>query len=385
MAAPRMVRLGMVGANGQVGAELCLMFAGRDDVELIPICRNRSGSAFLRWHGIACRHGRVADPGEAARLLSDCDIVVNSSLAGGSPSQIRRVEDQIIGNIFRYSKRSATVIHFSTQSVYGDPRPNRRIRWRNPYGRAKLVSERKVRAEARAAGKAAYVLRLGHVCGALQEISNTIRASIRAQSVLLPAENHSSNTVYTSAIIGAIDQIIARCATPGTYDLMNTPRWTWREVYEYEAGACQLPLNARLVSTTSRKSRIRATLTQLGGSLTAAQPVRDLFAKAFATVPESMNARTMAWWYVRRARAEIAALTQRQEVPDHLSWVENGRNFFPAASPTSDLLAAAPPFARVPTAVSWVADLPDASPQSVSDVAPAPQRGARSAAMRESS
>src|SRR5580700_7285514 len=199
MAAPRMVRLGMVGANGQVGAELCLMFAGRGDLELVPICRNRSGSAFLRWHGIACRHGRVADPEDAPRLLSDCDVIVNSSLAGGSPSQIRRVEDQIIRSIFRYSKRSATVIHFSTQSVYGDPRPNRRIRWRNPYGRAKLVSERTARTEARRNGKPAYILRLGHVCGALQEISNTIRAGIQARSVVLPAENRSSNTVHTAA------------------------------------------------------------------------------------------------------------------------------------------------------------------------------------------
>src|SRR5256885_3842640 len=48
-------------------------------------------------------------------------------------------------------------IHFSTQSVYGDPRPNRWIRWRNPYGHAKLASERAVRLEARSTEKPAYI------------------------------------------------------------------------------------------------------------------------------------------------------------------------------------------------------------------------------------
>ncbi|MGH8211171.1 MAG: NAD(P)H-binding protein, partial [Steroidobacteraceae bacterium] len=87
-----MLKVGIVGANGQVGAELCLLLAARKDIELIAICRSRSGSAFLRWHGIACRHGRVADQADAARLLSDCDIVVNSSLASGTPAEIRRIE-----------------------------------------------------------------------------------------------------------------------------------------------------------------------------------------------------------------------------------------------------------------------------------------------------
>jgi nucleoside-diphosphate-sugar epimerase len=365
-----MVRLGMVGANGQVGAELCLMLAGRKDVELVPICRNRSGSAFLRWHGIACRHGRVADAEDAARLLGDCDVVVNSSLAGGSPSQIRRIEDQIIRNIFRQSKSSATIIHFSTQSVYGDPRPTRWIRWRNPYGRAKLITERTVRAEARRNGKPGYILRLGHVCGAMQEISNAIRASIQARSVALPAQNRSSNTVHTASIISAVDQIIARRAGPGTYDLMNTPRWTWREVYEYEAHTCGVPLNPSFVgslSSASWKSKMTAVSVRLAGSLVAAQWMRDLFAKVFANVPEPVNARAMAWWYARRARTEIAALTPLVELPEHLSWVENGKNFFPTAIRTKDLLSTAPPLAGTPhNGGPWVTDLPDA-PQPVLD------------------
>lgn len=372
-----MLRLGVVGANGQVGAELCLMLASRKDIELVPICRNRSGSAFLRWHGIACRHGRVADPADAARLLGDCDVIVNSSLATGAPAQIRRIEDQIVQSIFRYSKDSATIIHFSTQSVYGDPSPNRWVRWRNPYGRVKLATERQVSLQSRSTRKPAFILRLGHVCGPLQEISNTIRASIRARSVYLPLENRSSNTVYTAVIIGTIAQIIARRARPDTYDLMNTPRWTWREVYEYEAAVCEVLLAPRIVESPppSWKSAIIAPAVRMAGYLATAQPVRDLFAKLFAYVPESMNARAMAWWYAKRARAEIAALGLPTQPPEHLSWVENGGNFFPAESATIDLLRSASALREDPgEAGAWPADLPDAQRFMPTELAAAPSR-----------
>lgn len=359
-----MLKLGMVGANGQVGAELCLLLARRKDIELVAVCRNRSGSSFLRWQGVACRHGRVADPRDAARLLSDCDVIVNSSLASGTPVEIRRIEAQIVKNIFEYSKAAATIIHFSTQSVYGDPRPGRWIRWRNPYGRAKFATERWVRAESRRTKKRAHILRLGHVCGSLQEISNTIRTDVRRGAVFLPAHNGSSNTVYTAAIIGAIEQIVAGKSQPGTYDLMNTPRWNWRDVYEYEARVCNIRLEAHVVESApdSRKSAIVGPVVWMAGELAASQTVRDLFAKIFAHMPSSMNARAMAWWYAKRAGLQIAALNHSQAIPEHLSWVENGKCFFPAETPTIDLLSSQSHWQQAfGVSDPWPVDLPDAS------------------------
>jgi nucleoside-diphosphate-sugar epimerase len=358
-----MLKLGVVGANGQVGAELCLLLATRPDIELIAICRNRSGSAFLRWQGISCRHGRVADPTDAPRLLGDCDVVVNSALASGAPAQIRRSEDRIIQSIFAYSKNSATIVHFSTQTVYGDPRPNRWIRWRNPYGRAKLASERRVRLEGRRTKKPTFILRLGHVCGELQKISILIREDIRARNVILPVENRSSNTVYTAAIIGAIEQIIRGAAVPGTYDLMNTPRWTWREVYEYEAGICKLPLGAEILESprASWNAGVTEPALRLAGSLVAAPQVRDIFAKLFAYLPDSANARLMARWYTKRAQTEIASLSGAREPAEHLSWVENGVRFFPAEIATLDLMRTISLQQWEPRRTQWAADLPDAN------------------------
>jgi nucleoside-diphosphate-sugar epimerase len=360
-----MTKVGVIGANGQVGAEICLILAQRPNIELVAICRNRSGSAFLRWQGIACRHGRAAESSDAARLIADCDVIVNSSLATGTPAEIRRTEDRIIQNLFACSKRSARVIHFSTQSVYGDPRPERWIRIQNPYGRAKLASEHQVRAEQRRSKKPGYILRLGHVCGTMQEISNTIRESIREGTVVLPAKDCSSNTVYTAAIVGAILQIIRGAAQPGTYDLMNSPPWTWREVYEYEAQVCRARMEHTAAAEPPRRSGLGVlhnSIMRVVAAVTSAPALVELGTKLFAYVPERMNARATAWWLSKRARREIAALSHMRSPPDHLSWVANGVNFFPADTPTRELLGAfAPAAAADGAAGAWPADLADAS------------------------
>jgi nucleoside-diphosphate-sugar epimerase len=360
-----MTRVGVIGANGQVGAELCLLLEGRPGIDLVPICRTRSGSAFLRWQGLACRHGRVSDPADAARLMGDCEVIVNSSLASGSPASILNTEDAIIRSAFEHSGAAATIIHFSTQSVYGDPAAGRLLRWRNPYGRAKHATEREVHRQSRRCRKPAFILRLGHVCGTMQEISESIRRDLRQNAVTLPHEDCSSNTVYVAAIAGAIEQIVRGGVAPGTYDLMNHPRWTWRQVYEYEARSQGCEFEPKIASASRKREhgRLLAIVMRVLGRLAVAGPIRNLAAAGFARLPQDINARAMAWWYARRARSEISQLQPAIEAPEHLSWVENGRRFLPAQTPTLELLEEyGMPAGKHPGRVSWPPDLPDATP-----------------------
>ena len=236
----------------------------------------------------------------------------------------------------------------------------------NPYGRAKLASERQVRAAQLESRKAAYILRLGHVCGTLQEISNAIRDSIRRDAVVLPARDCSSNTVHTADIVGALLQVMQGVTVPGTYDLMNSPRWTWREVYEYEAQACGIPLNVTTATEAPRRSLAHALAGRSSRalrSLVSTPAAVELGTKMFAYLPDSINERAMAWWYAKRAAREIGALRQVPMAPGHLSWVSNGVNFFPAATSTRELLQTLVPAPAAPSvsARSWPSDLPDAS------------------------
>jgi nucleoside-diphosphate-sugar epimerase len=355
-----MTKLAILGANGQVGAELCLLFARMPGIELIPVCRTRSGSAFLRWQGIACRHGRVADPAEAPALIGDCDVIVNCILSTGSPRDMRRAEDQVSRAIARLSRADAVIVHLSTQSVYGDAAPGR-WRWRNPYGRAKLATERTLRRACATAGRQCFILRLGHVCGPLQNISSDIRERILRGEVILPRTEGASNTVYTVTIRDAVLMAISAKFRPGIYDLMNVPQWSWRKVYACEAAAVGVELQANYVDVHPRPSPVRR-LVALSGlpihALAAAPWWRDLMASAIAYMPLRLSRHAHAWWQRSRARREIAALSRPPQLPEGLDWRTNGSVFPPGMPTTEDSLAASPYGGLLSTNRCWPEDLP---------------------------
>jgi nucleoside-diphosphate-sugar epimerase len=336
-----MIRIAVIGANGQVGAELCLLLADAPDIKVVPICRNRSGSAYLRYLGVPCRHGRVADPVESGQLLADVDLIVNSALPSGTPRRVRDADRRILGNLCKFAKPGAPVIHFSTLMVYGDPRPRRMIRWRDPYARAKLASERFFLAEARRTGRPGYVLRLGHVCGELQNISALIRARIASGAVILPARDAPSNTVYTVTIADAIVSIAIGSQRPGVYDLTNSPQWTWRDVYEQESANIQATLLPIVVNEehTTAKNWLIARVRRHLGDLLRLSALRHTGGTILAHAPESWNARAQALWFVRRARSEIEALTTERQPAPELSWPPLGRRHLGALTPTRALMA----------------------------------------------
>jgi len=357
-----MPRVAVLGANGQVGAELCLLLAGVPGIDLVPISRNRSGSAFLRWHGIRCRHGRPAVAAEAQSLLVDCDVVINSALASGTPAQMRQVEDAIVHNAFAFSRATALIIHFSTQSVNGDPTAGRLIRWRSLYGRAKLATEARVRAQARRFRKTAFIFRLGHVCGALQQISNDIRQEISEDRVVLPERDMPSNTVYTATIVEAVLAVIRGQVSPGRYDLMNVPQWTWRAVYEYEARVIGHELRPRIATAPSAPAPlpVRAIrgMARFAADAAAGPFARQLVATALARLPPRLSERGQAWWYRKRARSEIALLPSCREPADHLFWEANGSHFIDALTSTAELLERSPRIDLTrPRTAMWSEDL----------------------------
>ncbi|MEJ0087423.1 MAG: NAD-dependent epimerase/dehydratase family protein [Pseudomonadota bacterium] len=359
-----MNRIAVIGANGQVGAELCLLLAREPDVALVPVCRTRSGSAFLRAHGIAVRHGSCADAAQARALLGDCQVIVNSALASGTPRQIRATEDAIIENALAASAPGARVIHFSTQSVYGDANPGRRVRWLSPYGRAKLGTERSGVRRARRLGKELYILRLGHVGGALQGISEQMRSALATGEVLLPAGDTPSNLVYTVTLLEAIRLIASARVAPGIYDLMSHPQLGWRAVHEAEGAIAGLPsFVPRIVPQPAQVDPLRAMLRR-GARLVSSAALRNALAKLLSHAPPRFNARAHAWWHRARARAEIAALARAERPAEHLSWIANGSRFIGGLSPTLELLAGAPYRDLLRTGREpWPEDLPPAFAQ----------------------
>jgi nucleoside-diphosphate-sugar epimerase len=340
-----MPRIAVLGANGQVGAELCLLLRRTPGIALVPVCRNPTGSAFLRYSGVACRHGRPADSREAPGLFGDCDVIVNCALGSGTPGETRAFDRKLIRNIFAHSKPDAIVIHCSTLMVHGDPRPGKLRRARDAYSRAKYAAEGFVDTESKRSGKRSYVLRLGHVCGPLQNITAKIHREIASRQVVLPEDDLPSNTVYTVTLVDAIASILAGNEPPGTYDLTNAPQWTWREVYAYESAQCRQLFVPQLIPSPKTQGLLKQNLARARRTLSGwarTSFVRRTLERWLALAPTTLNDHAQATWLRMRARAEIGAISAGSTPAPELTWISLDRRRLTSLQPTASLLAKEP-------------------------------------------
>ena len=114
-----MMTIGVIGANGQVGSEVCLFLSRMEGVRVIPICRTKLGSVFIRNCGLECRHGEFSCPEEAERLLANCDLVADFSLPKGLLFEVRAASRKIITNAIEKAPRDSRFVYISTATALG--------------------------------------------------------------------------------------------------------------------------------------------------------------------------------------------------------------------------------------------------------------------------
>jgi nucleoside-diphosphate-sugar epimerase len=306
-------RVAIVGANGQVGAEVCLRLREAEGIELVPVARNVSGSAFLRLNGMNCRHGHITDPADARRLIGDCDVVVSFALSTTAiPRVDREVNRKIVRGIVAGAKPGTPIVFASTIMVYA---PGTKFRVPDSYGLEKLLVEKILGRACLASHHPLFVFRLGHVLGELQNISRKICGEIGDAKVALPRQGlTASNTVFTASIVEAIVQVARGEQRPGIYDLVTSPQWTWLEVYAHYASQ-QLPLVhpsdiCDAHSTSDEGGLLRRSLRYLRRS----QSLRERLMFLLAYLPAEFNQRIYLRYLQTRATGEINALRQSQKI-----------------------------------------------------------------------
>jgi nucleoside-diphosphate-sugar epimerase len=232
--------IAVLGANGQVGMEVCLFLSVLGDVRVIPIVRSELAAAYLARCGLPCRVGSAASPAEAGRLLADADLVVDLSLPPGQPSQVRSATRAVIANATRQAPPGAGFAYMSSTMAFGMPAAASAYRHhrvaRTSYASQKRHGERLALRLGRAHGRPAFALRLGQVHGELQGVSRQMRLSAgRGPVGLRRGGEVPSDTVFCSTIALALRNIAHGMEVPGLYTLLESPEWSWREVHEYYA------------------------------------------------------------------------------------------------------------------------------------------------------
>lgn len=318
------MKIAVTGANGQVGSEICLLLRNLPGVEVVPISRNPSGSAFLRSRGFQCRHGRIADAEEAKTLLGDCDVIAHFALSTtGRPRVDRTANRAMARNVVLAARPGARLVFISTIMVYA---PSSKLGLiPDSYGLGKFLDERVFKRLCRSRGCEGYVFRLGHVLGELQGITGNIREDIRDGCTSLPNGGEgSSNTIFTAAIARALVEVGRGQVPPRTYDLISSPQWSWKKVYAFygyegKGGA------AEASAATPRRSGGPAVWLRRGfqralSLVGSQQAIRERLSFVLALLPEKTNRKVQVRYLEARARREIALLGEKKARIVALGW-----------------------------------------------------------------
>jgi dTDP-4-dehydrorhamnose reductase len=229
--------IGIIGANGQVGTELCLVLAGLRNVKVVPICRNELGGAFLEYCGLECRYGTTADRALARKVLNGVDVVVDLSLVLGDLPTLRQRTREVIRNELTESG-DVPFIYGSTIMAFGMRGPGTPFQQyrvaHTIYGAAKRYAERLVVKWGRRLRKRVYVFRLGEVNGEMQECTRVrVRELARRMPEVLWIPAGDAYCVFPSTIAEAIMAVAKGAEDPGIYTLVCSPQWSWAELAQY--------------------------------------------------------------------------------------------------------------------------------------------------------
>jgi len=232
------MNIAVVGANGQVGRELCVILRewGHD---VVPIVRNPWGAAFLRHCGFRVRFASASSDPDMNAALADANLVIISAYADstdGTTAAAVKANSDLVSTVVSASPPSGVVVFFSTVRVIAravDPA----VTWwepRPPYDRVKAAAESEFLRKCRAVGRKGVALRLGHVIGYNQAKNDRFMAAGQMVAPLLCVDGDAvSNTVHTATIAEACVASHSAAVAGGSYNLVNKPQWTWREVFRH--------------------------------------------------------------------------------------------------------------------------------------------------------
>lgn len=330
------MKIVIVGANGQVGAEVCLKLAGIPGVELVPVSRTRMGSAFLRSRGVAVWHGDASRPDDARAMFDGATVIANFALAAGVGKAVKQINATLIDSMIDHSAAETKLILFSTLAVHGEWDGSGKSK-KGSYADLKLFKERHF--SNRLGQRLGWTFRLGHVCGHEQNLSSALFDEILSGSVHLPDPDRPSNVTLVDAICEAIMAVAdGRADTTGRYDLVNAPQWSWREIYQLHGA--WIGVKPHLVQASSSGTKPKgATLKQIGFGLVRKLGLRRRLERLLPLVSVDAADKIRADFMVNRASEEIAALTTAQPVMNSASfWPEVADRTIPWVRPTRDII-----------------------------------------------
>ena len=318
-----MKRIGIVGANGQLGSEVCLFLSERADVQVVPICRNAIGAIFLNRCGLDVRIGSTQTPESSRSLLYDLDLIADFSLPAGSSSLVRSQIRNVIANVTCHAPDGIPFVYLSSILAFGNPdfRSPLKTYWfsQNAYGSTKRYGEHLAKRLSAKYRRPSYLFRVGVVHGELQAASRQAVKDLSAtRNLTAYIPDCDSYTVFAFSVAEALVSVAYGKEPPGLYTLVSSPAWSWHDLHQYlseRAGVSQSTVLLR------RERRVKSSGLARVKDLTfaALRGRKELLNGYVGAILPQLEQQMRATYHMRNAAAEI---TQSERARRYLPYCD---------------------------------------------------------------
>jgi len=332
-------RIAILGASGQIGLALLRRLGRQPQLDVTGICRSTLSATRVVQAGGEVLVPSASSPAELARCLANFDLVVNCALPSQGPAGNARANEALAQALAGVGP-ATSVLHLSSVAVYGNAFVAGITSFKRPcpedrYGREKLSMERRLRQLAGERGVRLWICRLGHVWGPELNWSRILLTLAADPDFRLPFDGMKpSNAIYIDNLAAAVGELARRRPRPQTWNLLDDPQRSWRELLDLHGQAAgRLPV----ASMPAAESAARyAQLNQGRGRGLAARLVVDL-GLWLKSLPSSLIASSPAL----QALAETAlARTKSDELESRLKalyWRAVARQRLHGVSPPGPL------------------------------------------------
>lgn len=233
-----MIKIGLLGANGQVGAEVAFYLSLHEDVNLSCLIRSEYSAAAFKLLSIPYSVVDYDDTKKLSDRLSDFDVLLDFSSETGEISEILRWLKRHVPLIVGCMHPGGKYIYMSSIMAYGMPNPivalKNHLFPRTFYAHSKRYAEMLARKAGNKRQVDIFNFRLGQVHGSLQTITQLFVSKLSSGTFRVNGTPQSlTNAIFTHSISEAVSQSIQGKVIPGTYTLVSYPQWTSEELFRF--------------------------------------------------------------------------------------------------------------------------------------------------------
>jgi putative NADH-flavin reductase len=306
-----MIRIAILGSNGQVGAEVAAYLSVKQDVDVLCLVRSVYSAALFRVLAIPYAVFDPSDVGTLSELLCDRDIVADCTYPGTELPDIAQTIRRNMKVVFQSMRPGSTYIYMSSIMAFGMANGARFVKrhaWcRTSYAYIKRSAEHYAQVAGGNHNVRVFNLRLGQVHGLLQGVTQEFRTLLKQPSLVV--EGNVSD-LATSVFAYPVSQAILHCGLgivqPGLHTVVSSPQWTLGELFDYYL--TRYPACARIrFSEPDASSFLQPAKTFVGKALVSK---RDLLEAYLLLRAPSLFAAAKGLYRKRAAASEIGLLGQ---------------------------------------------------------------------------